>query len=160
QVISDRKRLDGRAPDGIRPIWCEVGMAPRAHGSAIFTRGETQAFVTIALGTDVDAQRMEMPYGQADRTWMLAYNFQPFCTGEARPLRAPKRREIGHGALARRALEGVLPAKAEFPYVMRSTSEVLESNGSSSMATVCGTTLALLDAGVPMRAPVAGIAMG
>jgi polyribonucleotide nucleotidyltransferase len=160
QVISDRKRLDGRSPDEIRGIWCEVGVSPRAHGSAYFTRGETQAFVTVALGTDVDAQRMEMPFGKYDRTWMLAYNFPPFCTGEARQLRAPKRREIGHGALARRALEAVLPKKEQFPYVLRSTSEVLESNGSSSMATVCGTTLALLDAGVPLKAPVAGIAMG
>ncbi|MEZ4239273.1 MAG: polyribonucleotide nucleotidyltransferase [Myxococcota bacterium] len=160
QVISDGKRLDGRTPDQIRAIWCEVGLAPRAHGSAIFTRGETQAFVTIALGTDVDAQRMELPMGRSDRTWMLTYNFPPFCTGEARPLRAPKRREVGHGALARRALVGVLPRKDQFPYVLRSTSEVLESNGSSSMATVCGTTLALLDAGVPIKAPVAGIAMG
>ncbi len=160
QVISTRKRLDGRAPDAIRGIWCEVGVAPRAHGSAYFTRGETQTFVTIALGTDTDAQRLEMPYGKEDRTWMLSYNFPPFCTGEARPLRAPKRREVGHGALARRALEAVLPKKDAFPYVLRSTSEVLESNGSSSMATVCGTTLALLDAGVPVKAPVAGIAMG
>ncbi len=160
EVITSRKRLDGRAPDGIRKIWCEVGVAPRAHGSAYFTRGETQTFVTIALGTDVDVQRMEMPYGKEDRTWMLSYNFPPFCTGEARPLRAPKRREVGHGALARRALEAVLPKKDSFPYVLRSTSEVLESNGSSSMATVCGTTLALLDAGVPVKAPVAGIAMG
>jgi polyribonucleotide nucleotidyltransferase len=160
QVISDRKRLDGRAPDDIRGIWCQVGMAPRAHGSAVFTRGETQAFVTIALGTDVDSQRMELPQGRHDRTWMLTYNFPPFCTGEARPLRAPKRREVGHGALARRALVAVLPKKDQFPYVMRSTAEVLESNGSSSMATVCGTTLALLDAGVPIKAPVAGIAMG
>ncbi|MEQ1504711.1 MAG: polyribonucleotide nucleotidyltransferase [Myxococcota bacterium] len=159
-VITDRKRLDGRAPDGIRPIWCEVGVSPRSHGSAYFTRGETQAFVTIALGTDMDAQRMDMPYGKSDRTWMLSYNFQPFCTGEARQLRAPKRREVGHGALARRALEAVLPKREQFPYVLRSTSEVLESNGSSSMATVCGSTLALLDAGVPIKAPVAGIAMG
>ncbi|MEQ1566012.1 MAG: polyribonucleotide nucleotidyltransferase [Myxococcota bacterium] len=160
QVISDRKRLDGRPPDGIRAIWCEVGVTPRTHGSAYFTRGETQTFVTVALGTDVDAQRLEMPFGKSDRTWMLAYNFPPFCTGEARQLRAPKRREVGHGALARRALEAVLPKKDQFPYVLRSTSEVLESNGSSSMATVCGTTLALLDAGVPIKAPVAGIAMG
>jgi polyribonucleotide nucleotidyltransferase len=160
QVIADHKRLDGRPPDGIRGIWCDVGLAPRAHGSAVFTRGETQAFVTIALGTDIDSQRMEMPQGRHDRTWMLTYNFPPFCTGEARPLRAPKRREVGHGALARRALIAVLPKKDQFPYVMRSTSEVLESNGSSSMATVCGTTLAMLDAGVPLKAPVAGIAMG
>ncbi len=160
QVLNDKKRIDGRGPADVRGIWCQVGLAPRAHGSAVFTRGETQAFVTIALGTETDAQRLEMPYGKEDRTWMLTYNFQPFCTGEARPLRAPKRREVGHGALARRALEAVLPKKADFPYVLRSTSQVLESNGSSSMATVCGSTLALLDAGVPIKAPVAGIAMG
>jgi polyribonucleotide nucleotidyltransferase len=159
-VLKNRTRIDGRAPDGIRAIWCEVGMAPRAHGSALFTRGETQAFVTVALGTDDDIQRIEEPAGHVERSWMLTYNFQPFCTGEARPLRAPKRREIGHGVLARRALEAVLPEKASFPYVMRSTSEILESNGSSSMATVCGSTLALMDAGVPIKAPVAGIAMG
>ncbi len=160
QVLESGKRLDGRAPDAIRAIWCEVGVAPRAHGSAIFTRGETQAFVTLALGTELDAQRLELPSGKEERTWMLTYNFPPFSTGEARMLRAPKRREVGHGALARRALEAVLPAKEQFPYVMRSTSEILESNGSSSMATVCGSTLALLDAGVPIKAPVAGIAMG
>ncbi len=159
-VINTRVRLDGRAPDAIRAIWCETGVSERAHGSAIFTRGETQAFVTVALGTDMDGQRMELPTGKYDRRWMLTYNFPPFCTGEARPLRAPKRREVGHGALAHRALETVIPGKDKFPYVVRSTSEVWESNGSSSMATVCGSTLALLDAGVPILAPVAGIAMG
>ncbi|MEZ4321050.1 MAG: polyribonucleotide nucleotidyltransferase [Myxococcota bacterium] len=160
-VIETRKRIDGRAPDGIRAIWCEVGIAPRAHGSAIFTRGETQGFINIALGTEPDLQRMELPFDRNhERTFMLTYNFQPFCTGEARPLRGPKRREIGHGALARRAIESVIPTFEEFPYVIRSTSEILESNGSSSMATVCGTTLALMDAGVPIKAPVAGIAMG
>jgi polyribonucleotide nucleotidyltransferase len=160
EVLETGRRLDGRATDKIRPIWCEVGIAPRAHGSAIFTRGETQAFVTMALGTELDAQRLELPSGKDERTWMLTYNFPPFCTGEARMLRAPKRREVGHGVLARRALEAVLPKKEQFPYVLRSTAEILESNGSSSMATVCGTTLALLDAGVPIKAPVAGIAMG
>ena len=159
-VLDSRKRLDGRAPDAIRGIWCEVGVAERAHGSGVFTRGETQAFVTVALGTDMDGQRMELPTGKFERRWMLTYNFPPFCTGEARPLRAPKRREIGHGALAHRAMEAVMPPRDKFPYVVRSTSEVLESNGSSSMATVCGSTLALLDAGVPISAPVAGIAMG
>jgi polyribonucleotide nucleotidyltransferase len=159
-VIQTGMRLDGRRTDQIRPIWVEVGVSPRAHGSAVFTRGETQAYVTCALGTDVDAQRMELPSGKEDRTWMLTYNFQPFCTGEVSPLRGPKRREIGHGALAHRALEPVLPEKSAFPYVMRCTSEVLESNGSSSMATACGATLALMDAGVPLKAPVAGIAMG
>jgi len=159
-VIKTETRIDGRKPDEIRDIWCEAGLAPRAHGSAIFTRGETQAYVNIALGTEMDGQRMELPTGRHERTWMLTYFFQPFCTGEARPLRGPKRREIGHGALARRALIPVLPTKEDFPYVLRSTSEVLESNGSSSMATVCGSTLALLDAGVPITSPVAGIAMG
>lgn len=159
-VIKTGKRLDGRATDDIRGIWCEVGVSPRAHGSGIFTRGETQTYVTTALGTEVDAQRMELPYGRMERKFMLTYNFAPFCTGEARPLRGPKRREIGHGALARRAMLPVLPSEEDFPYVMRCTSEVLESNGSSSMATVCGSILALMDAGVPIKAPVAGIAMG
>ncbi len=159
-VLSTRTRLDGRKPDEIRSIWCEVGVAPRAHGSAIFTRGETQAFVTLALGTERDNQRLELPWGNTERHWMLTYVFPPFCTGEARPLRGPKRREIGHGVLAHRAIQQVLPALEDFPYTMRATSEILESNGSSSMATVCGTTLALQDAGVPIKAPVAGIAMG
>ena len=159
-VISTNTRLDGRKPDDIRGIWCEVGIAPRAHGSAIFTRGETQAFVTIALGTERDNQRIELPTGQIERNWMLTYAFPPFSTGEARPLRAPKRREVGHGALAHRAVGKVIPPSEDFPYVIRSTADVLESNGSSSMATVCGSTLALMDAGVPLKAPVAGIAMG
>jgi polyribonucleotide nucleotidyltransferase len=159
-VIKTGKRLDGRATDEIRDISVETGLSPRAHGSAMFTRGETQAFVTAALGTEVDAQRLELPTGRSDNYFMLTYNFPPFCTGEARPLRAPKRREVGHGALARRALLAVLPKKDEFPYVLRYTSEVLESNGSSSMATTCGASLALMDAGVPLKAPVAGIAMG
>jgi len=159
-VLQTGKRIDGRATNEIRPIWIEVGVAPRAHGSAIFTRGETQAFVTLALGTDLDVQRLEIPTGRAERRFMLTYYFPPYCTGEAYPIRGPKRREVGHGALARRALVPVLPTNEDFPYVMRSTSEILESNGSSSMATVCGTTLALMDAGVPIRKPVAGIAMG
>jgi polyribonucleotide nucleotidyltransferase len=159
-VIKTGKRLDGRETDEIRDIWCEIGVAARAHGSGIFTRGETQAYVSAALGTEVDAQRLELPYGRFERRFMLTYNFAPFCTGEARPLRGPKRREIGHGALARRAMLPVLPSEEDFPYVMRCTSEVLESNGSSSMATVCGSILALMDAGVPIKAPVAGIAMG
>ena len=159
-VLETRTRIDGRSPDTVRGIWCEVGLSPRAHGSAMFTRGETQGYVNIALGTEMDAQRMELPTGRHERWFMLTYVFAPFCTGEARPLRGPKRREIGHGALARRAMLPVLPTKQDFPYVLRSTSEILESNGSSSMATVCGTTLALMDAGVPIKAPVAGIAMG
>jgi polyribonucleotide nucleotidyltransferase len=159
-VIRTGLRLDGRRTDEIRAIWVETGTAPRAHGSAVFTRGETQAFVSAALGTEVDAQRVELPSGKAEIHFMLTYNFPPFCTGEARPLRAPKRREVGHAALARRALLAVLPDKKDFPYVFRCTSEVLESNGSSSMATTCGASLALMDAGVPLKAPVAGIAMG
>ncbi|TNE85521.1 MAG: polyribonucleotide nucleotidyltransferase [Deltaproteobacteria bacterium] len=159
-VIKTNTRLDGRKPADIRGIWCEVGVASRAHGSAVFTRGETQVLATIALGTERDAQRMELPTGNYERRWMLSYKFPPFCTGEARPLRGPKRREIGHGALAHRALERVLPDEESWPYVMRSTADVLESNGSSSMATVCSSTLALMDAGVPLKAPVAGIAMG
>ncbi len=161
KVLAENKRIDGRAPDQIRDIWCEVGVAPRAHGSAVFTRGETQGFVTAALGTDRDSQRIDWAGAEeSERTWMLTYNFPPFCTGEARPLRAPKRREIGHGALAWRAIKGVLPSFEDFPYVLRCTSDILESNGSSSMATVCGATLSLMDAGVPLKAPVAGIAMG
>ena len=160
-VIEQGVRIDGRATDEVRPIWCEVGIAPRAHGSAVFTRGETQVYASIALGTDYDAQRVEYatePEGR--RNWMLTYYFQPYCTGEASPLRGPKRREIGHGALALRAIEPVLPTQEQFPYVLRSTAEVFSSNGSSSMGTVCSTTMALMDAGVPIKAPVAGIAMG
>mgnify|MGYP002631228750 CR=1 FL=1 len=160
-VISDARRIDGRGPADIRAIWCEAGLAERAHGSAVFTRGETQAFATIALGTERDNQRIDWPGALAKtREWMLTYSFPPFSTGEARPLRAPKRREVGHGVLAHRAIAPVLPSQAEFPYVLRSTVDVLESNGSSSMATVCSTSLALMDAGVPVKAAVAGIAMG
>ncbi|MFK7931768.1 MAG: polyribonucleotide nucleotidyltransferase, partial [Myxococcota bacterium] len=157
-VIKTGKRLDGRATDEIRDIWVETGVAIRAHGSAVFTRGETQALVSVALGTDVDSQRLDLPTGKEERHYMFTYVFEPYCTGEARPLRGPKRREVGHGALARRALLPVLPNKADFPYVYRCTSEVLESNGSSSMASACGASLALMDAGVPLTAPVAGIA--
>ncbi|MDP2306408.1 MAG: polyribonucleotide nucleotidyltransferase [Pseudomonadota bacterium] len=161
RVIEKGIRIDGRATDEIRPIWCEVGVSPRAHGSAIFTRGETQALVVVALGTEDDAQRIDSAGSVGSfRRWMLTYNFPPFCTGEAYPMRGPKRREIGHGALAHRALQYVMPAQEAFPYVIRSTCDVLESNGSSSMASVCGSTLALMDAGVPIKAAVAGIAMG
>ncbi len=160
-VITESRRIDGRGPADIRAIWSEVGVAERAHGSAIFTRGETQAFATIALGTERDNQRIDWAGAYArTREWMLTYSFPPYSTGEARPLRAPKRREVGHGALAHRAIQVVLPSQEEFPYVLRSTVDVLESNGSSSMATVCSTSLALMDAGVPLKAPVAGIAMG
>jgi polyribonucleotide nucleotidyltransferase len=161
RVIDQGIRIDGRATDEIRPIWCEVGVAARAHGSAIFTRGETQAFVAVALGVEDDAQRIDFAGAIGSfRRWMLQYNFPPFCTGESYPMRGPKRREIGHGALAHRAIQYVIPPLETFPYVLRATSDVLESNGSSSMATVCGSTLALMDAGVPIKAPVAGIAMG
>jgi polyribonucleotide nucleotidyltransferase len=160
EVLDTGRRLDGRGPADIRHIWSEVGVARRAHGSAVFTRGETQGFVTAALGTDDDAQLIDEPSGRHDRRFMLTYNFPPFCTGEVKRLGAPKRREVGHGMLARRGLVPVMPTKDEFPYVIRCTSEILESNGSSSMATVCGATLAMLDAGVPLKAPVAGIAMG
>lgn len=159
-VIKTGKRLDGRATDEIRPIWVETGVAIRAHGSAVFTRGETQALVSVALGTDIDSQRLDLPTGKEERHYMFTYVFEPYCTGEARPLRGPKRREVGHGALARRSLLPVLPSKEDFPYVYRVTAEVLESNGSSSMASACGASLALMDAGVPLKSPVAGIAMG
>ncbi len=160
-VIDDGVRLDGRATDEIRPIWTEVGIATRAHGSAVFTRGETQVFVAAALGVEDDAQRLDHAGALNQiRRWMLTYNFPPFCTGESYGMRGPKRREVGHGALAHRALQAVMPAQDAFPYVIRCTADVLESNGSSSMGTVCGATLALMDAGVPIKAPVAGIAMG
>ncbi len=160
-VIEEGVRLDGRATDEIRAIWTEVGVSPRTHGSAVFTRGETQAFVAATRGVEDDAQRLDFAGTTGVfRRWLLTYNFPPFCTGEASPLRGPKRREIGHGALAHRAIQYVMPSQEQFPYVVRCTSDVLESNGSSSMATVCGSTLALMDAGVPIKAPVAGIAMG
>ncbi len=161
QVLEQGRRIDGRATDEIRAISGEVSVSPRAHGSAVFTRGETQAFVTAALGVEDDAQRLDHAgMVEPTRRWMLTYNFPPFCTGEARRLTGPRRREVGHGALAHRAIAPMLPSQQSFPYVLRCTSDVLESNGSSSMATVCGSTLALMDAGVPMKAPVAGIAMG
>ncbi len=160
-VVEKGVRIDGRATDEVRDIWCETKLSPRGHGSAVFTRGETQVYANIALGTDYDAQRIEhanMPEGR--RNWMLTYYFQPYCTGEAYFLRGPKRREIGHGALAHRAIQPMLPTQEEFPYVIRSTAEVFSSNGSSSMGTVCASSMALMDAGVPMKAAVAGIAMG
>jgi polyribonucleotide nucleotidyltransferase len=160
-VLTSRTRIDGRATDEIRFIDCRVGQSENAHGSALFTRGETQTFVTAALGMEMDSQRIDYAGTQEQfRRWMLTYNFPPFCTGEARMLRGPKRREIGHGVLAHRSIIPVLPSQEDFPYVLRCCSDVLESNGSSSMASVCGATLALLDAGVPLKAPVAGIAMG
>jgi polyribonucleotide nucleotidyltransferase len=159
-ILEQGKRADGRGPADIRPITCEAGILPRAHGSALFTRGETQALAVVTLGTSEDEQRIDALEGEYYRTFMLHYNFPPFSVGEARPLRSPGRREIGHGALAERALKPVLPTKQEFPYTLRLVSDILESNGSSSMATVCGGSLALMDAGVPIKEPVAGIAMG
>ena len=144
----------------IRPITCEVSALPRTHGSAIFTRGETQSLAVVTLGTTDDEQRIDALEGEYMRTFMLHYNFPPFSVGEARPLRSPGRREVGHGALAERALAPVVPSKEVFPYTLRIVSDILESNGSSSMATVCGGSLAMMDAGVPIREAVAGIAMG
>jgi polyribonucleotide nucleotidyltransferase len=160
QVTQQRRRPDGRAFDQIRDIWIEVGVLPRTHGSAIFTRGETQALVTTTLGTSDDMQRLEVFEGEAKKRFMLHYNFPPFSVGEVQFLRGAGRREIGHGALAERAVTAMLPAEENWPYAMRVVSDILESNGSSSMATVCGASLSLMDAGVPLKSPVAGVAMG
>jgi polyribonucleotide nucleotidyltransferase len=159
-ILERGTRADGRGPADIRPVTCEVGVLPRTHGSALFTRGETQSLAVVTLGTTEDEQRIDALEGEYYRTFMLHYNFPPFSVGEARPLRSPGRREVGHGALAERALKSVIPSKEQFPYTLRLVSDILESNGSSSMATVCGGTLALMDAGVPIKQPVAGIAMG
>ncbi|MHB8827981.1 MAG: polyribonucleotide nucleotidyltransferase [Syntrophales bacterium] len=159
-IIKENRRIDGRSSTEVRPITCEVGMLPRAHGSAIFSRGETQALVTVTLGTSHDEQRMDYIAGEETRSFLLHYNFPPYSVGEAKPLRSPGRREIGHGALARRALLPVLPPKESFPYTIRVVSDIMASNGSSSMATVCGGCLALMDAGVPIKKIVAGVAMG
>jgi len=159
-LIERHRRPDGRANDAIRAISCEVGLLPRTHGSALFTRGETQALVTATLGTSEDVQRMDVLEGEAHKRFMLHYNFPPFSVGEVAFLRGPGRREIGHGALAERALGKMIPEEELFPYTIRVVSDILESNGSSSMASVCGATLALMDAGVPIKSPVAGIAMG
>jgi polyribonucleotide nucleotidyltransferase len=160
EVMHRGVRLDGRRFDEIRNIECSVSVLPRTHGSAVFTRGETQALVTVTLGTSADAQRLDWIEGESMRRFMLHYNFPPFSVGEARFLRGPGRREIGHGALGERSLLQLVPPEEEWPYTIRIVSDILESNGSSSMATVCGGSLALMDAGVPMKAPVAGIAMG
>ncbi len=161
EVLKAKRRPDGRAFDQIRKITCEVGLLPRVHGSALFTRGETQALATLTLGTKEDMQRLDLLFEQDTfKRFMLHYNFPPFSVGEVKPLRGAGRREIGHGALAERALSNLLPPETDFPYAMRVVSDILESNGSSSMATVCGGSLALMDAGVPMKAPCAGIAMG
>ncbi|MFZ4438733.1 MAG: polyribonucleotide nucleotidyltransferase [Syntrophales bacterium] len=159
-ILKDNRRIDGRSHSEIRPISSEVGFLPRAHGSALFNRGETQSLVTVTLGTSHDEQRMDYIAGEERRSFLLHYNFPPFSVGEAKPLRSPGRREIGHGVLARRALLPVLPSKEAFPYTIRVVSDILSSNGSSSMATVCGGCLSLMDAGVPIRDTVAGIAMG
>ena len=160
EILNRRRRFDGREFAQVRPITCEVGVLPRTHGSAIFTRGETQALVTVTLGTSADAQKLDWLEGESQRRFMLHYNFPPFSVGEVKFLRGPGRREIGHGALAERALRCVIPAIDRFPYTLRLVSDILESNGSSSMASICGGTLSLMDAGVPLRAPIAGIAMG
>jgi polyribonucleotide nucleotidyltransferase len=162
QVLSSGHRVDGRKPTEVRPITIDVGLLPRAHGSALFTRGQTQALASVTLGTANDVQRLDTidEAGEATKSFMLHYNFPPFSTGEVRPMRGTSRREIGHGHLAERALQGVLPAFEEFPYTIRVVSDVLESNGSSSMASVCGGSLALFDAGVPIQSSVAGVAMG
>jgi polyribonucleotide nucleotidyltransferase len=159
-IVSQKRRLDGRGAADIREIACEVEVLPRTHGSALFTRGETQALATTTLGTASDEQRIDALIGEHYRKFMLHYNFPPYSVGETKPLRSPGRREIGHGALAERAVAAVLPGEKDFPYTIRIVSEILESNGSSSMATVCATSLSLMDAGVPISAPVAGIAMG
>ena len=160
-VLNKKRRPDGRNFDQIRHISCEVGLLPRVHGSALFTRGETQALATLTLGTKEDMQRQDLLFAQDQfKRFMLHYNFPPFSVGEVKFLRGPGRREIGHGALAERALMNLLPPETDFPYAMRLVSDILESNGSSSMATVCGGSLALMDAGVPLKAPCAGIAMG
>ena len=159
-IVHERRRIDGRGLADIRPISCEVEVLPRTHGSALFTRGETQALVVTTLGTSSDEQKIDALIGETYKKFMLHYNFPPFSTGEVKFLRGPGRREVGHGALAERALTPVLPGEEEFPYTIRIVSEVLESNGSSSMATVCGGSLSLMAAGVPVKAPVAGVAMG
>ena len=159
-ILEEGRRADGRALDEVRPISAEVGILPRTHGSALFTRGQTQALVTTTLGTSEDEQRLDDIEGEGTKRFMLHYNFPPFSVGEVRFMRGTSRREIGHGALAERALITVLPPKEEFPYTLRIVSDILESNGSSSMATVCGASLSLMEAGVPIRCAVAGVAMG
>jgi polyribonucleotide nucleotidyltransferase len=160
EMLEQKRRPDGRQFNEIRPISAEVSLLPRTHGSALFTRGETQSLVTATLGTADDEQRMDTLEGESFKRFMLHYNFPPFSVGEVKPLRGPGRREIGHGALAERSLAPIMPTEEAFPYTVRVVSDIMESNGSSSMATVCGGVLALMDAGVPIKAPVAGVAMG
>ena len=159
-ILNRKRRPDGREFDAVRPITCEVGLLPRTHGSAIFTRGDTQALVTATLGTSDDIQKIDVMEGESSKRFLLHYNFPPFSVGETGFMRGPGRREVGHGALAERAMLPVVPPEEKFPYAIRIVSDILESNGSSSMASVCGGILALMDAGVPIKAPVAGIAMG
>jgi len=159
-IVEGGKRIDGRQPNEIRPITVEVGVLPRTHGSAIFTRGQTQSLATVTLGTKVDEQRIDDLEGESFKSYMLHYNFPSFSTGEVRPIRGVSRRETGHGALAERALQPIIPNEDKFPYTLRIVSDILESNGSSSMATVCGGSLAMMDAGVPIKEAVAGVAMG
>ena len=160
EVLERGQRLDGRKFDEIRDIWSEIGLLPRVHGSAVFTRGETQALVTVTLGTSADQQKIEMVDGEIYKRFMLHYNFPPFSVGEVKFLRGPGRREIGHGNLAERSLVPMIPPESDCPYTLRVVSDILESNGSSSMATVCGASLALMDAGIQLKSPVAGVAMG
>jgi polyribonucleotide nucleotidyltransferase len=159
-ILNEGRRLDGRRPDDIREITCQVSVLPRVHGSCMFTRGQTQALAATTLGTKIDEQKMDELEGEFYKSYMLHYNFPPFSVGEIRPMRGPGRREVGHGNLAERALKAVIPNEAIFPYTVRVVSDILESNGSSSMATVCAGSLSLMDAGVPMKDAVAGIAMG
>ncbi|MCB0311153.1 MAG: polyribonucleotide nucleotidyltransferase, partial [Bdellovibrionales bacterium] len=158
--FKEGKRIDGRSFDEVRKVSVELGLLPRAHGSALFTRGETQAIVVATLATESEAQRIDNLAGEKEKTFMLHYNFPPFSVGEVKPMRGPGRREIGHGALAERAVRAVIPDTKNFPYALRVVSEITESNGSSSMASVCGSSLALMDAGVPIKSAVAGVAMG
>ncbi|HAE87736.1 TPA: polyribonucleotide nucleotidyltransferase, partial [Candidatus Marinimicrobia bacterium] len=160
KILKEGVRIDGRKTDEIRPISSEIAFLPRAHGSALFTRGETQALVVTTLGSKQDVQILDNIDGEGEKHYMLQYNFPPFCTGEAKMIRGTSRREIGHGNLAERALKNVVPPHEEFPYTIRVVSDILESNGSSSMATVCGGCLSLMDAGVPIKKMVSGIAMG
>jgi polyribonucleotide nucleotidyltransferase len=160
RIVNGSPRIDGRDNDMIRALYVKTGVLPRVHGSALFTRGETQALVAATLGTERDAQIVDNLLGDSKDTFMLHYNFPPYCVGETGFVGSPKRREIGHGKLAKRGIQAMIPDQSEFPYTLRVVSEITESNGSSSMASVCGTSLALMDAGVPLKAPVAGIAMG
>ncbi|MEK6568509.1 MAG: polyribonucleotide nucleotidyltransferase, partial [Candidatus Omnitrophota bacterium] len=159
-ILDKGLRVDNRASGEIRPITCEIGVLPRTHGSGLFTRGQTQSLAITTLGSSSDEQTVEALEGESSKSFMLHYSFPPFSVGETKPMRGPGRREIGHGALAERALSSIMPAKEQFPYTVRVVSEILESNGSSSMATVCAATLSLMDAGVPIKKPVAGVAMG